>query len=128
MKNLNQQKSYHNILDMNIEALPRLFSLNICPIIVVIKFKNIKHMKEFHDNNLNKTNFEDSMNASKKIKSIYQKINKIEEPLKRYLQIYIPDNLIIDNICEDMLHLVEQEQQKALWEPIIMLNTNFGTL
>ncbi|KRX47443.1 Disks large -like protein 5, partial [Trichinella murrelli] len=99
-------KGYHCILHVNPLAIERLHRLQIYPVVIFVKFKNFKQIKELCDDRL----------SSKQAKEMFENAAKVEAECHHLFSatIHGPHHSI-KHICQQIACTVEHEQKKTLW-------------
>lgn len=67
------QKNLHGLLDISLNAVSRLHNRHCFPIIILLKFKSVKHVREVKD-----TRLPSDKTAAKAVKEMYEHVIKIE--------------------------------------------------
>jgi len=104
-------RNQHCILSIHLENLERLHQNQIYPIVLLIKFKTFKQLKEV------KVNHMDSRVWQKDAKNIFEHTQKIEAEYKHLISdtIHAGANLML--MCAQIATSIDQEQNKTLWVP-----------
>lgn len=66
-------KNLHGILDISLNAVPQLHRKGSFPIVVLLKFKSVKHVREVKD-----TRFSSDKTAAKAAKEMFEHVSKVE--------------------------------------------------
>ncbi|KAL0275028.1 UNVERIFIED_CONTAM: hypothetical protein PYX00_003016 [Menopon gallinae] len=104
-------KNSHCILDVNIQSVERLHKHQIYPIVLLMKFKSTKQIKEV------KVNVTDKVSA-KAAKEMYEHALKLESECRQYISVVIQvTGVNIAYMCTQIKSAVDQEQSKTLWVP-----------
>ncbi|OXU31832.1 hypothetical protein TSAR_008281 [Trichomalopsis sarcophagae] len=106
------EKNSHCILDISIASLERLHRHQIYPIVLLIKFKNTKQIKEVKD-----SRYPSDKVSAKAAKEMYEQALKLEAEYRHYINAVIPAGVNIAYICTQVKASVDEEQSKALWVP-----------
>ena len=135
------EKNLHGILDISLGALEHLHQQHIFPVVLLLKFKSVKHVREVKDTRLPS----DKM-AAKAAKEMYEHVLKVEAEHRHLISgqfsfhylfhfffkwktcddtqkssfsfsAVIPAGGNLACICTQVAAAVEQEQNKILWVP-----------
>ncbi|KAJ8669316.1 hypothetical protein QAD02_000575 [Eretmocerus hayati] len=106
------EKNSHCILDISLASLERLFRHQIYPIVLLIKFKSTKQIKEVKD-----SRYPSDKVSAKAAKEMYEHALKIESEYRQFINVVIPAGVNIAYICTQVKASVDEEQSKALWVP-----------
>uniref|UniRef100_A0A915I813 Uncharacterized protein n=1 Tax=Romanomermis culicivorax TaxID=13658 RepID=A0A915I813_ROMCU len=100
------EKGFHCILHVNVSAVERLRRLHIYPVVVFVKFKNAKQIKEISEDKIN----------SKLAKEMFETASRLEIEFFQLFSTVIqgPHNNV-KYICQQIASAVEHEQKKTLW-------------
>uniref|UniRef100_A0A8C5I0L8 Disks large homolog 5-like n=1 Tax=Gouania willdenowi TaxID=441366 RepID=A0A8C5I0L8_GOUWI len=105
------EKHCHCLLDIAPHAIERLHSVHIYPIIVFIRYKNAKQIKEQRD----PLYLRDKL-SQKHSKEQFEAAQKIENEYSRFFTGVVQGGSV-SYICTQITTIVEQEQNKVLWIP-----------
>ncbi|XP_051272874.1 disks large homolog 5 isoform X2 [Dicentrarchus labrax] len=105
------EKDCHCLLDIAPHAIERLHSVHIYPIVIFIRYKNAKQIKEQKD----PLYLRDKL-SQKHSKEQYEAAQKIEQEYSRFFTGVVQGGSV-SYICTQMMTIVEQEQSKVLWIP-----------
>ncbi|XP_057327701.1 disks large homolog 5 isoform X3 [Microplitis mediator] len=105
-------KNSHCILDISIASLERLHRHQIYPIVLLIKFKSTKQIKEVKD-----SRYPSDKVSAKAAKEMHEHALKLEAEYRHYISAIIPAGVNIAYICTQVKAAVDEEQSKALWVP-----------
>lgn len=105
------EKDCHCLLDIAPYAIERLHSVHIYPIIVFIRYKNAKQIKEQKDPFYLREKL-----SQKHSKEQFEAAQKIEQDYSRFFTGVVQAGSVSD-ICTQIVTVVEQEQNKVLWIP-----------
>uniref|UniRef100_A0A674PCF6 Discs large MAGUK scaffold protein 5 n=1 Tax=Takifugu rubripes TaxID=31033 RepID=A0A674PCF6_TAKRU len=105
------EKDCHCLLDIAPFAIERLHSVHIYPIIVFIRYKNAKQIKEQKDPLYLREKL-----SQKHSKEQFEAAQKIEQEYSRFFTGIVQAGSVSD-ICTQIVTVVEQEQNKVLWIP-----------
>ncbi|XP_017468878.1 PREDICTED: disks large homolog 5 [Rhagoletis zephyria] len=100
----------HCILDISISAVERLQRLQIYPIVLLLRFKSAKQIREIRDFGIDKI-------SAKAAKEMYERALKLEADYKQYISAVIP-GVSIKHMCTQIKDSVDKEQDKLLWVPV----------
>ncbi|XP_067624874.1 disks large homolog 5 [Eurosta solidaginis] len=100
----------HCILDISISAAERLQRLHIYPIVLLLRFKSAKQIREIRDFGIDKI-------SAKAAKEMYERALKLETDYKQYISAVIP-GVSIKHMCTQIKDSVDKEQDKLLWVPV----------
>ncbi|XP_076645746.1 MAGUK family member discs large 5 isoform X2 [Halictus rubicundus] len=106
------EKNTHCILDVSIASIERLHRHQIYPIVLLIKFKNTKQIKEVKD-----SRYPSDKVSAKAAKEMYEQALKFEAEYRHYISAVIPAGVNVAYICTQVKSAVDEEQSKALWVP-----------
>ncbi|XP_068992333.1 disks large homolog 5 isoform X1 [Neodiprion pinetum] len=104
------EKNSHCILDISIASIERLHRHQIYPIVLLIKFKSTKQIKEVKD-----SRYPSDKVSAKAAKEMYENALKLEAEYKHYISAVIPAGVNVAYICTQVKAAVDDEQSKALW-------------
>ncbi|XP_031170939.1 disks large homolog 5-like isoform X2 [Sander lucioperca] len=105
------EKDCHCLLDIAPHAIERLHSVHIYPIVIFIRYKNAKQIKEQKD----PLYLRDKL-SQKHSKEQYEVAQKIEQEYSRFFTGVVQGGSV-SYICTQITTIVEQEQNKVLWIP-----------
>ncbi|KAK9530292.1 hypothetical protein VZT92_011803 [Zoarces viviparus] len=105
------EKDCHCLLDIAPHAIERLHSVHIYPIVIFIRYKNAKQIKEQKD----PLYLRDKL-SQKHSKEQYEAAQKIEQEYSRFFTGVVQGGSVAF-ICTQIMTVVEQEQSKVLWIP-----------
>ncbi|XP_046819893.1 disks large homolog 5-like isoform X5 [Vespa crabro] len=106
------EKSTHCILDISIASIERLHRHQIYPIVLLIKFKSTKQIKEVKD-----SRYPSDKVSAKAAKEMYEQALKLEAEYRHFISAVIPAGVNVAYICTQVKGAVDDEQSKALWVP-----------
>ncbi|KZC04634.1 Disks large like protein 5, partial [Dufourea novaeangliae] len=106
------EKNTHCILDVSIASIERLHRHQIYPIVLLIKFKSTKQIKEVKD-----SRYPSDKVSAKAAKEMYEQALKFEAEYRHYISAVIPAGVNVAYICTQVKSAVDEEQSKALWVP-----------
>ncbi|XP_037547407.1 disks large homolog 5 [Nematolebias whitei] len=105
------EKDCHCLLHIAPYAIERLHSVHIYPIIIFIRYKNAKHIKEQKD----PLYLRDKL-SQKHSKEQFEAAQRIEQEYSHFFTGVVQGGSL-SHICTQIMTLVEQEQNKVLWIP-----------
>ncbi|XP_039991170.1 disks large homolog 5-like isoform X2 [Xiphias gladius] len=105
------EKDCHCLLDIAPHAIERLHSVHIYPIVIFIRYKNAKQIKEQKD----PLYLRDKV-SQKHSKEQFEAAQKIEQEYSRFFTGVVQGGSV-SYICTQIMTIVEQEQSKVLWIP-----------
>ncbi|KAJ1521902.1 hypothetical protein ONE63_002238 [Megalurothrips usitatus] len=106
-------KKIHCILDISLASVERLHRHNLYPIILLIKFKSTKQIKEVKD-----TRYSMDKVSAKAAKEMYEHSAKLETEYRHLISAVIPAGVNVAYMCTQIKAAVNVEQNKTLWVPI----------
>uniref|UniRef100_A0A3Q1JS09 Discs, large homolog 5b (Drosophila), tandem duplicate 1 n=1 Tax=Anabas testudineus TaxID=64144 RepID=A0A3Q1JS09_ANATE len=105
------EKDCHCLLDIAPHAIERLHSVHIYPIVIFIRYKNAKQIKEQKD----PLYLRDKL-SQKHSKEQFEAAQKIEQEYSSFFTGVVQGGSV-SYICTQIMTIVEQEQNKVLWIP-----------
>ncbi|XP_055546241.1 disks large homolog 5 [Wyeomyia smithii] len=105
-------KQHHCILDICISAVERLQRNQIYPIVLLLRFKSAKQIKEIKD-----ARYSSDKISAKAAKEMYEHALKIESDYRHYISVVI-SGVNIAHMCTQIKAAVDSEQNKILWVPV----------
>ncbi|PSN54915.1 hypothetical protein C0J52_01656 [Blattella germanica] len=102
----------HCILDISLASVERLHRHQIYPIVLLIKFKSTKQIKEVKD-----TRYPMEKVSAKAAKEMYEHALKLESEYRNYISALIPAGVNVAYMCTQIKAAVDHEQNKTLWVP-----------
>ncbi|XP_051958294.1 disks large homolog 5-like isoform X2 [Xyrauchen texanus] len=105
------EKDCHCLLDIAPHAIERLHVLNIYPIVIFIRYKNAKQIKEQKD----PVYLRDKV-SQKHSKEQFESAQRIEQDYSKYFTGVVQGGSL-SSICTQIMAVVDQEQNKVLWIP-----------
>ncbi|KFU91944.1 Disks large 5, partial [Chaetura pelagica] len=105
------EKDCHCLLDIAPHAIERLHSVHIYPIVIFIRYKNAKQIKEQKD-----PIFLRDKVTQKHSKEQFETAQKIEQEYSKYFTGIVHGGAL-SSICTQIMTTVDQEQNKVLWIP-----------
>ncbi|KAM3834704.1 disks large homolog 5 isoform 2-T2 [Vipera latastei] len=105
------EKDCHCLLDIAPHAIERLHSIHIYPIVIFVRYKNAKQIKEQKDPVFLKDKV-----TQKHSKEQFETAQKIEQEYSKYFTGIVQGGPL-PAICTQIMTTVDQEQNKVLWIP-----------
>ncbi|XP_057682521.1 disks large homolog 5-like isoform X2 [Corythoichthys intestinalis] len=105
------EKDSHCLLDIAAHAIERLHCVHIYPIVIFIRYKNAKQIKEQKD----PLYLRDKL-SQKLSKEQFEAAQKTEQEYSRFFTGVVQGGSV-SFICTQIVTIVEQEQNKVLWIP-----------
>lgn len=105
------EKNRHCLLDIAPHAIERLHHMHIYPIVIFIRYKSAKHIKEQRD----PVYLRDKV-TQRHSKEQFETAQKIDQEYSRYFTGVVQGGAL-SSICTQILAMVSQEQSKVLWIP-----------
>lgn len=106
------EKKIHCVIDVGLTSVERLYKHQIYPIVLLIKFKSTKQIKEVKD-----TRYATDKVSAKAAKEMYEHALKLESEYRHYISAIIPGGVNIAYMCTQVKAAVDAEQAKTLWVP-----------
>uniref|UniRef100_A0A3Q3L2N9 Discs, large homolog 5a (Drosophila) n=1 Tax=Labrus bergylta TaxID=56723 RepID=A0A3Q3L2N9_9LABR len=106
------EKGCHCLLDIAPHAIERLHSVHIYPIVVFVRYKNAKQIKEQKD----PVYLRDKV-SQKHSKEQFENAQKIEQEYSKFFTGIVQGGTL-PYICTQIMTIVDQEQSKVLWTPL----------
>lgn len=106
-------KSCHGILDISLASVERLHRHNIYPIVLLLKFRHHKQIREVCDSHHPSA----ERISQKEAKEMYELAAKVEQEYKHVISAVIPAAVNMPYISTQVKSCVDQEQSKTLWVP-----------
>lgn len=107
------ENNRHCILDVCISAVERLQRLKIYPIVLLLRFKSAKQIKEIKD-----SRYPTDKISAKSAKEMYERASKLESDYKQYISAVIPAGVNITHMSTQIKASVVEEQSRVLWVPV----------
>ncbi|XP_035670102.1 LOW QUALITY PROTEIN: disks large homolog 5-like [Branchiostoma floridae] len=105
------ERSRHSILDIDILAIERLHRLQLYPIVLFMKWKGAKQIRETKD-----PRFLREKLTNKQAREMFEEGQRLEQDFSRYFTANIAGGSLT-SMCEQIRIIVDQEQNKTLWIP-----------
>ncbi|XP_072347691.1 disks large homolog 5a isoform X8 [Scyliorhinus torazame] len=106
------EKDCHCLLDIAPHAIERLHRIHIYPIVIFIRYKNLKQIKEQKDPIF----LRDKGTQKKHSKEQFEAAQKIEQEYSKFFTGIVQGGSL-PYICTQIMTIVDQEQNKVLWIP-----------
>ncbi|XP_056291426.1 disks large homolog 5a isoform X3 [Pseudoliparis swirei] len=106
------EKGCHCLLDIAPHAIERLHSVHLYPIVVFVRYKNAKQIKEQKD----PVYLWDKV-SQKHSKEQFESAQKIEQEYSKFFTGIVQGGTL-PYICTQIITIVDQEQSKVLWTPL----------
>ncbi|KAL2083599.1 hypothetical protein ACEWY4_021372 [Coilia grayii] len=106
------EKDSHCLLDIAPHAIERLHSVHIYPIVIFIRYKNAKQIKEQKD----PVYLRDKV-SQKHSKEQFEVAQKVEQEYSKFFTGIVQGGTL-PYICTQITTIVDQEQSKVLWTPL----------
>ncbi|KAL0964827.1 hypothetical protein UPYG_G00329540 [Umbra pygmaea] len=105
------EKDSHCLLEIAPHAIERLHSVHIYPIVIFIRYKNAKLIKDQKD----QLYLKDKV-TQKHSKELFEMAQKTEQDYSKFFT-GVVQGVSLADICSQIMTIVEQEQSKVLWIP-----------
>ncbi|XP_068228466.1 disks large homolog 5 isoform X3 [Palaemon carinicauda] len=106
-------KNCHGILDISLSSVERLHQHNIYPIVLLLKYRHHKQIREVCDSHHPSA----ERISQKEAKEMYELSIKMEQEYKHVISAVIPAAVNMPYISTQVKSHVDQEQSKTLWVP-----------
>jgi len=103
-------KKLYCMIDVSTAGLERLQRAQMYPIVILVKFKSAKQIREIKDLRCDKI-------TPKASKELYEHAQKVEGEYKHLITACVPGGTNISYLATQVKVMVEQEQSKTLWVP-----------
>ena len=104
-------QNQHCILNIHMEALDRLQQNHIYPIVLLIKFKSVKQIKEIKD-----PRYSEKI-SQKDAKNMFESTESLALDYKNYISQTIHAGANLRLMCAQIETTIDQEQNRTLWVP-----------
>jgi len=106
------ERNQHCIVNVHMDVLERLHQNQVYPIVLLIKFKSVKQIKEIKD----PRHLVEKI-SQKDAKNMFESTQTLEADYKPYISdtIHAGANLML--MCAQINSTIDQEQNKTLWVP-----------
>lgn len=105
------EKNCHCLLDIAPHAIERLHVVNIYPIVIFIRYKNAKQIKEQKDPVYLREKV-----SQKHSREQFESAQRIEQDYSKYFTGVVQGGSL-SSMCAHIRNVVDQEQNKVLWVP-----------
>lgn len=112
MASIKQVVDKHCLLDVTPSAVERLHALQVYPIILFIKFKSSKHIRDQRDGRYVREKI-----SHRQAKDILESMVKLEHEFKHLFNGVVHGGSI-SNMCSQIQEMVDEQQKKAVWVPL----------
>ncbi|XP_054265704.1 disks large homolog 5-like isoform X2 [Macrosteles quadrilineatus] len=112
IKDIMCDKRCHCVIDIALSSVERLHRHQVYPIVLLIKFKSTKQIKEVKD-----TRYPPDKVTAKAAKEMYEHALKLESEYKHHISAVIPAGVNVAYMCTQIKAAVDMEQNKTLWVP-----------
>ncbi|XP_065163474.1 disks large homolog 5 isoform X1 [Atheta coriaria] len=103
----------HCMIDIPISCVEKLHRHQIYPIVLLIKFKSTKHIKEIKD-----TRFSLDKLSGKAAKEMYEHCQKLEAEYRHLITAVIPAGVNVTYMSTQVLTAVDSVHSKSQWVPV----------
>ncbi|XP_022255283.1 disks large homolog 5-like isoform X3 [Limulus polyphemus] len=104
-------KNRHALIDVGLSAVDRLHRCQVFPIVIFLKFKSTKQIREVKD-----SRYLTEKLTTKAAKEMYEHALKIESEYEHLINAVIPGSNLT-YLCTQIKTCVEEEQRKTCWVP-----------
>ena len=116
-------QNQHCIINVHLDSVERLHANEIYPIVLLIKFKSVKQIKEVKESRYNVhagdhgADSNNSKMSQKDAKTIFEHTQKLDSEFKHLVSdtVHAGANLML--MCAQIESKIHQEQNKTLWVP-----------
>lgn len=112
MASIKQVTDKHCLLDVSPPAVERLHALQLYPIILFIKFKSPKHIRDQKYGRYVREKI-----SLRQAKDIFESMGKLEREFKHLFNGVVHGSNI-SNMCSQVQEMVDEQQKKAIWVPL----------
>ncbi|XP_050079140.1 disks large homolog 5 [Anopheles maculipalpis] len=112
MQAVRDNKQCHCILNVSMAAVERLQRAQIYPIVLLLRFKSAKQIKEIKD-----SRYSTDKISAKAAKEMYEHTLKMESEYRQFISVVI-SGVNITHMCTQIKAAVDSEQKKILWVSI----------
>ncbi|KAK9686089.1 Guanylate kinase [Popillia japonica] len=103
----------HCMLDISVSSIEKLHRVQIYPIVLLIKFKSTKQIKEVKD-----TRYPMDKVSVKAAKEMYEHCLKLETEYHHLITAAIPAGVNIAYMCTQVKAAIDAEHNKSQWVPV----------
>merc|ERR1712037_833177 len=104
-------RNQHCILDVHLGSVERLHQNQIYPIVLLIKFKSVKQIKEIKD-----PRYSEKI-SQKDAKNMFESTESLALDYKNYISQTIHAGANLRLMCAQIETTIDQEQNRTLWVP-----------
>ncbi|XP_053675686.1 disks large homolog 5 [Anopheles nili] len=112
MQAVRDNKQCHCILNVSMAAVERLQRAQIHPIVLLLRFKSAKQIKEIKD-----SRYSTDKISAKAAKEMYEHTLKMESEYRQFISVVI-SGVNITHMCTQIKAAVDSEQKNILWVSI----------
>uniref|UniRef100_A0AAG5CX95 Discs large MAGUK scaffold protein 5 n=1 Tax=Anopheles atroparvus TaxID=41427 RepID=A0AAG5CX95_ANOAO len=112
MQAVRDNKQCHCILNVSMAAVERLQRAQVYPIVLLLRFKSAKQIKEIKD-----SRYSTDKISAKAAKEMYEHTLKMESEYRQFISVVI-SGVNITHMCTQIKAAVDSEQKKILWVSI----------
>uniref|UniRef100_A0A182NEA2 Uncharacterized protein n=1 Tax=Anopheles dirus TaxID=7168 RepID=A0A182NEA2_9DIPT len=112
MQAVRDNKQCHCILNVSMTAVERLQRAQIYPVVLLLRFKSAKQIKEIKD-----SRYSTDKISAKAAKEMYEHTLKMESEYRQFISVVI-SGVNITHMCTQIKAAVDSEQKKILWVSI----------
>lgn len=112
MASIKQVTDKHCLLDVSPSAVERLHALQVYPIILFVKFKSHKHIRDQKDGRYVREKM-----SPRHAKELFESSNKMERELKHLFNGVVHGSNL-SNVCSQIQEMVDEQQKKTVWVPL----------
>uniref|UniRef100_A0A182QL01 Discs large MAGUK scaffold protein 5 n=1 Tax=Anopheles farauti TaxID=69004 RepID=A0A182QL01_9DIPT len=112
MQAVRDNKQCHCILNVSMAAVERLQRAQIYPVVLLLRFKSAKQIKEIKD-----SRYSTDKISAKAAKEMYEHTLKMESEYRQFISVVI-SGVNITHMCTQIKAAVDSEQKKILWVSI----------
>lgn len=112
MASIKQVTDKHCLLDVSPTAVERLHALQVYPIILFVKFKSPKHIRDHKDGRYVREKM-----SLRHAKELFESSGKMERELKHLFNGTVHGSNL-SNVCSQIQEMVDEQQKKTVWVPL----------
>ncbi|XP_058058748.1 disks large homolog 5 [Anopheles bellator] len=109
MQAVRDNKQCHCILSVSMAAVERLQRAQIYPVVLLLRFKSAKQIKEIKD-----SRYSTDKISAKAAKEMFEHTLKLESEYRQFISVVI-SGVNITHMCTQIKAAVDSEQKKILW-------------
>ncbi|KAL9962960.1 hypothetical protein ACROYT_G032118 [Oculina patagonica] len=114
MASIKQVTDKHCLLDVSSSAVERLHALQVYPIILFVKFKSPKHIRDQKDSQYIREKM-----SLRIAKELYESSAKMERELKHLFSgTCVVHGSSVSSICSQIQEMVDEQQKRTVWVPL----------